>query len=340
MPLKPEQFERLLAGKELAPVILLAGREQLLVLEAADAVRSRAREAGFLEREVLEADARFDWDELARAGASMSLFASRRLIDLRLAGGRAGKQGGAALAEWAKAPPPDLVLLVTADDWSRSHEVAWVKAFDKAGWFVPFWPLRPHEMPPWALARMRARGLDADASAARLLVERTEGNLLAAAQEIDKLAMLNLEGRLDAHALSTLVADSARFDVFALADAALAGEAARALRIVGAMRAEGAEPVMMLGWLQRQVEQALRLATAADFAAQAQADGLWDARKRLFQAALRRLDATDWNECMLVAASIDRIAKGRAGGDAWRELERLVLLLADPVAGRRLAAPA
>ncbi len=340
MPMKPEAFQRALDSQELPPVILLAGGEPLLVLEAADAVRTHARELGFSEREVLEAGSRFDWAELAGAGANLSLFASRRLIDLRLPGGRAGTAGSKALTAWVEDPPPDTLLLITTDEWSRKHEVSWVKKLEKAGWFVPFWPVRVHDMPRWVQARCRSRGLDIDASAARLLVERTEGNLLAAAQEIDKLAMLDLEGRLDARKLSALVADSARFNVFALVEAAFAGNAVRVLHMLRGLRNEGAEPLMMLGWLVRQIEQALRLLHAADFAAQARQEGLWQSRLQLFQSTLDRLAPADWARCMTIAQRIDAIVKGRAAGDEWRELDRLLLLLADPAAGRQLAQPA
>ncbi len=339
MPMRPEQFSRALADQELPAVILLAGSEELLVLEAADAVRARARDSGCAERQVLDVDGRFDWDSLAREGASMSLFSARRLIDLRMPGGRAGKAGGAALAEWAKHPPQDTVLLITCDTWSKKHELAWVKAVDKHGWFVPFWPIRPEQMPGWVAARMRQRGLEADAGAARLLVDRTEGNLLAAAQEIDKLVMMGIEGPLDARTLGGLVADSARFDVFKLTDAALAGDSKRALRMLGGLRSEGAEPIMMMGWLVRQIETAMRLASAGDFDSQARKEGLWDARKRQFQAALRRVNAGQWSRCLQHAGLIDRIAKGRAEGDVWRELDRLVLAIADPAAGTVAADP-
>lgn len=340
MPLKPEAFQRQLAERDLPPVILLGGSEPLLVLEAADAVRARARESGYSERQVLDADSRFDWDKLAREGASMSLFASRRLIDLRLAGGRAGQQGSKALAQWVKAPPPDVLLLITADDWSKKHVVTWVKAIDKSGWFVPFWPVKPHEMTGWVQARLRTHGMQADQTAAQLLVDRTEGNLLAAAQEIDKLQMLGMSGRLEARTLSTLVANSARFDVFGLTDAAFAGDSKRALKMLRGMRSEGAEPLMMLGWLVRQLEQAMRLAQATDFNAQARKEGLWQARQQQFRSLLQRQNGPQLAACMAVAARIDAIAKGRAGGDVWRELDRLILGLADPTIAAKLPEPA
>lgn len=337
MSLTLAQFKQRLAAPELPSVTLLAGAEHLLVQEAADALRARARELGYSERDVLDADARFDWDKLKQAGASMSLFATRRVIDLRLPSGRPGKEGSAAIRQWCQSPPPDTTLLISAQEWSKAHQTAWVNAVDKAGCFVPLWPLKPDESRAWVAARLRARGIAADADAANLLVERTEGNLLAAAQEIDKLVIIHGEGKLDAPTLGELVADSARFDVFKLADAAFAGDSVRALRVVDGLRGEGEDVLRMLGWVQRQIEVALRLAGARDFAAQARTEHLWPARQQLFRKALRRGDAAHWQRCLQRAARIDAIVKGRAVGDAEREFERLVVMIAEPRAAQVLA---
>lgn len=337
MPLSPQRFQQQLNADALPTAILLASAEPLLLQEAADAVRARARELGFAEREVIEADARFNWDELFRSSATLSLFASRRLIDLRLPSGKPGKEGSAAIIAWCKDANPDAALLVTCEEWSKKHETAWVEAVDRQGWFVPLWPLKREELPAWVAARLRSRGIKAEAAAVEVLIERTEGNLLAAAQEIDKLAMLNPSGVLDVAALGALVADSARFDVFQLADAAFGGDAARVLRMLGGLRAEGEEPLALMGWINRQLETALRLASAANLAAQIRAEHLWPARERLFRSALQRGDAAHWRDCLLRAARIDRIAKGRENGDAWRELERLAVAIAQPRLARELA---
>src|SRR5699024_5567677 len=157
-----------------------------------------------------------------------------------------------------------------------------------------------------------------------------EGNLLAAAQEVDKLVVLHGEGRLDAATLENLVADSTRFDVFKLADAAFGGDAARAVRILQGLQAEGDEIIALMGWLVNQLELALRLALARDFAAQAKAERLWDSRQKLFRAALRRAPREHWQHCLARAARIDRMAKGRENGDPWREAQRLVVAIAQP----------
>ena len=228
MPLNATQWQKALAADSLRPVYLLVG-EELLVLEAADALRAQARKLGYSERDVLDAGTHFDWNDLARAGAGMSLFATRRMIDLRLPTGRPGKEGAAALTEFCADPPPDVTLLVTATTWSNKHDGAWSKKLDATGAMVVFNAPRPNEWGSWIGARLASRSLSATPDAAALLAERVEGNLLAAAQEVDKLAVLRAgdSSRIDAAAMESLVADSARYDAFKLTDAAFVGDGAR-----------------------------------------------------------------------------------------------------------------
>ena len=335
MPLNHAQWQKALAADSLRPVYLLAG-EELLVLEAADALRAQARKLGYSERQVLDVGAHFDWDELARAAAGMSLFATRRLLDLRLPTGRPGVEGAKAIVEFCSNPPPDVTLLITAVEWSSKHEGAWTKHVDAAGCLVVFNAPRPNEWEAWIGARLASRGLAATHDAAALLAERVEGNLLAAAQEIDKLAVLHGQGEIDAAEMENLVADSARYDAFKLTDAALGGDGARALRILDGLRAEGDELIALMGWLVNQLQLALRLANAQDFGAQARAERLWPAREQLFRKALRRAPREHWMQCLARAAKIDRIAKGREAGDAWLEAQRLIAAMAEPRASQAL----
>lgn len=323
--------KQLCAG-DVQPAYLIAGSEHLLVIEAADALRARMKELGFVEREILDADATFDWNLLGDASRSMSLFATRKLIDLRLPTGRPGKEGSAAISEFCQAPPPDTVLLVTANDWSRKHEGAWVQAIERVGTAAVAWPLKAEELPGWINARMAERGLKATADATRLLAARVEGNLLAAAQEIDKLALLHAGETLDVEKLEASVADDARYDVFRLADAAIGGDAARALHIVGGLRAEGEELIPLLGWLLIQLRLLLRLSAAgANLAGAMRSERIWpSSREALFRRALKHGDRAHWERCLAHAGRIDAMAKGRPPGDAWRELERLVAAIAAP----------
>ena len=344
MPTTLASFTRQLGGSALAPVYLIAGDEHLLVLEAADALRLRARELGYSERVVLEAgESGFEWHALAAVGQELSLFASRRLIDLRLPTGKPGKEGAAAIAAFCKSPPPDLVLLITATSWSKQHEGAWSVAVDEAGVFLPIWPLKRDDLKPFLRHRAKDRGVSLTPDAIERLVDRTEGHLLAAAQEIDKLALLARDRTIDAAELDAFVADSARFDVFALTDAALSGEGARAVRIARALRAEGDAVPGLVPWLSMQVQVCCRLAAHVDAGMRVddalRREHVWPARQSLFKAALSRGRSAFWDARLTELARVERTGKGRSGpyADAWLELERVVASIADPRAARALA---
>lgn len=334
-----QQLHKHLAGSELKPVYLIAGEEHLLVIEAADALRARARELGYAEREILDADQYFDWDALARAGASLSLFASRRLIDLRLPTGKTGKEGSAAIVEFCANPPPDTILLITSLQWSKKENegAAWVGAVAQAGLYVPVWPMRLDEFSAWLGQRMASSGLHPDSAAVAALAERVEGNSLAAAQEIDKLALLHGSAPLDAQTLEDLVADSARYDVFKLVDAALAGDASRASRILAGLRAEGDAVPALMGMIAFQLQLLARLAAAPNLASAFRAEHLWEAREKFLRKALGRAGSGHWEDCLVQAARVDRLSKGRGIGDAWIELERLLVMIARPDAALRAA---
>jgi DNA polymerase-3 subunit delta len=210
---------------------------------------------------------------------------------------------------------------------------------DRVGVAMPIWPLKTDELPRWIGARMASRGVKATAEAIDLLAERVEGNLLAAAQEVDKLSLLVGDSVLDVETLEASVADDARFDAFRLTDAAIAGDAGRALRVVGGLKAEGAEAIPLLGWLLGQLRLLARLAAAGNQLNQAfRTERVWDARQPMFKRALKAGDAAHWERCIVHAARIDRIAKGRADGDVWREIERLIAAIASPKRGSALIA--
>jgi DNA polymerase III subunit delta len=345
MPMTLPALRKQLAAAEFAPVYLIAGAEHLLVLEAADALRARARALGY-ERDVLDVESGFDWNRLGDASRELSLFATRKLIDLRLPTGKPGREGSAAISEYCAAPPPDTVLLITANDWSKAHEGAWVKSIEAIGVFVPVWPLKREELPDWIGARMAARGVVAAPDAIAWLADRVEGNLLAAAQEIDKLVLLTEGKAFDVATLEASIADDARYDAFRLTDAAIGGDGGRALRIVAGLRAEGEDLIPLLGWVLNQLRVLLRLSSAGGNLANAfRTERIWPARENLFRRALKNGDAAHWERCIAQAARIDCIAKGqqldaggRSWGDGWRELERLIAAIARPRAGEALIA--
>lgn len=338
----PTSLESLLARMDrgdVPAIIALLGAEHLLRIEAAGRIREASRRQGYAEREVFDAGAGFDWVDFEVSLNAPSLFSARRIIELRLPNGRAGRQGGASLEAIAKTPPVDVLVLIIGDDWSRRHEAAWSKAIEKHGALTVFWPLAAAALPGFIEARLAGHGLAADADAIALLAERSEGHLLAAAQEIDKLALLAksrpVNGPIALAELESVIADSARFDVFALVDSALAGDGARALRIARAMRLEGEQVPGLLPWLANQLKL---LASATDGAS---AGGMNQAMARLrlprsreaaMRNALARHDRQSVADLVHRAGRVERLGKGRGRGDAWLEFERLLAALA----GKRL----
>lgn len=330
MRVEPDQIAAALE-RGLAPVYLVAGDEALLVNEACDAIRAAARQQGYGEREVFTVETGFDWSVLTTAGQSLSLFAERRVLDLRLSGGRPGEAGAAALEAWAAAPPPDTLLLVSAGKLDKTlRDSAWVRAIESRGVLALAWPVDAAKLPGWIAQRLRLRQLQAEPGVVEQLAYSTEGNLLATAQEIDKLAMLlGPEGLVRLEDVVQTLGDSARFNIFGLIDTCLAGDAATGARMLRSLRAEGVEPVLLLWALARELRSLGQMAgeLARGGSESAVLGRVWAQRRPLVQRALRRWRAPQWQALTARAARTDRVIKGRADGDAWQELEVLSLAL-------------
>ncbi|MDD3650991.1 DNA polymerase III subunit delta [Immundisolibacter sp.] len=327
MALKPEQLAAALA-RGLAPAYLLAGEEPLLVADAADAVRRAARGAGFGERVVYEVERGFDWRLLAGEAASLSLFAQRRLIELRLGSGKLADEGAAALVDFLAAPPPDVLLLLTAEVLDkRARSSAWYAACERAGVVVYAWPLEAAALPRWLMARARGLGLTLDESAAALLADLTEGNLLAAAQELDKLALLAPPGgALDRAGVLEAVGDSARYAARDLADAALDGDVRRLTRALAHLQDAGETPILALWQLTQDLQRLI----------DGNAFGQPPQRRELLERARRRRPAAFWQALLAQAALVDRANKGVGSGiDPWQALTALARRMAQPTSTTR-----
>jgi len=336
MRLKFNQLASQLA-RGLAPVYLICGAEPLQLGEAAQAVRAAARAQGFDEREVLEAEASFDWGRLAAAAQTLSLFSARRLIELRVPGARLGKEGGEAVRAYCERPAPDTLLLILAPELEHKELSArWVQAADQAGVVLPVRQVSGRELVAWVEQRLRGHGLIPEAEVAVLLAERVEGNLLAAAQEVDKLALLYGEGPIDRGGLLAAIGDSARFDVFALPDAVLGGDRARVHRILDRLAAEGTAPAIVLWALAKEARVLASAAFAAPKGSAAvtavlEEHRVWSSRRGLVQAALRRLKLEQLRRLVRRCAEADLQIKGVANGDPWLTLGEI----ADELAGGR-----
>lgn len=332
MRLRPEQLPAHLQ-KSLHTAYLVTGDELLLAQECCDQIRSACRAQGIDEREVLEVDRSFDWNQLLSAGNSLSLFAERKLIELRLGGAKMDQRSSAALQEYLQHSDGSNILLVSCGRLdSRSMNAKWVKALDGAGAVIQVWPVERRQLGRWIAQRMQARGMQADRAAVELLADRVEGNLLAANQEIEKLRVLVGERPIDADIVASAVASSARYDVFKLIDAALAGNAGYALTMLSHLTAEGGEEIPMLGALCRELRTLFDCASAIE-----QGNGIervldnarvWDKRKALYKQCLSRHSAKALGELLQLSARIDPALKGQSPENGPLLLTELVAALA------------
>ena len=329
MPIDPMQLDAALA-RGLAPAYLILGEEPLQALEAADAVRAAARTAGFSERTVLDLAGNSDWSVFEAAVRDRSLFAERGLIDLRLPSGKPGKPGGEQLKRYAQKPASDLVLLLQLPrPDSDMRKAAWFKALDKLAVVVHARPVPPARLGAWIRERLQRVGIAIQRDALAMLAARVEGNLLAARQEVEKLALAGVtEVNLDV--LQQGLTDAARFNLFELTPAALSGQAARALRMLRSMLDEG-QPEPLILWVLSRDIRALALAAerrAAGAPPSEALKGFWGTDRAALGRALERVSPAMARALLLRAARVDRVIKGRETGNAGDQLLDLVAALA------------
>lgn len=330
MKLFPEKLPgRLRQG--LAPVYLIAGQEPLLIEEACDAIRAAARAAGVAERIVLEVDKNFDWSQLHSATETHSLFATRRLVELRLASGKPGREGGAALREWVERGGDD-ILLVKCDDWElASEKTAWFKALDRVGIHVPCWKVKAQRLAAWIAQRLRSRGLRADDAACGFLADRLEGNLLAAAQEVERLALLHPGGYLDLDTLRAAVTDSARFDSFRLVELAFSGQPGAALRCIRGLRETDTPMPLIVDALARELQTVSHFQMMVGKRPEAEVFRtlkVWPSRQPVVRSAAQRLAPAVLRQTLAELSELDQLAKSTGRDDFWLQLERLCVALA------------
>lgn len=317
-------------GRDLLPVYLLHGEEPLLVIEAADAIRSAARRRGFDERTVLTVLPGFSWNELRHAACTLSLFGGRTLIELRIPGGKPGREGSAAIHEYCLRPSPDCLLLVTlpALDW-KEEKAPWVGALAAAGAVVRLVPPGLADLPAWVAGRLARQQQSAGADGLRFIAERVEGNLLAAHQEIVKLGVLYPPGALSFGQIRDAVLNVARYDLDNLREALLAGDVARIARTLDGLEQEGEPPPLVLWAITEELRALAKIRNGLDLGrpldmllreARIRAD-----RQPLLRRAVHRVDARQTRDALAAAARIDRMIKGLASGDVWDEFRRLAL---------------
>lgn len=331
MRLRPDQLANHLK-QQLSPIYIVSGEETLVAQECCDAIRRHCRSQAF-SREVLEVDPRFDWSELLASASAMSLFAERKLIELRMPTGKPGDAGGKALVEYASNASSDNVLLIICGKLeSSSTRTKWYKTVENAGASIQCWPIDAKQLPSWINQRITQAGLTASREAVQMLAERVEGNLLAAVQEIEKLRLCNDSDEITAETIVSAVSDNARYDIFGLVDRAIEGDASACLRMLQRLKAEGTEPTVLLWALSRELRTLYSCAEQIE-----QGNGIdrvlqnqrvWDKRKGPTKKALARLRASQLQSMIKMAGTIDLSLKGMSKDNSWDLLEQLIAKLA------------
>ncbi len=335
MRLRADQLTGHLKRNSLAPLYLVCGDEPLQMIESIDSIRATARANGFEERVVLEVDKQFDWNRLLHESASLSLFSSKKIMELRLGDLKPGREGGPALIEYASQASPDNLLIISSARLDkRTLSAKWCQAIDKAGVIMQIWPVTAAELPDWISQRCKNLGKRIDRQGAELIAQRVEGNLMAASQEINKLCLLADGDNITLDVVAAAVVDSSRYDVFAMMEAAFSGDIARSARMLQGFRGEGVEPMAIYGalmWNMRLLSSlALRVA-AGDNVDQALASqwGLNAQKKFALKKALNRHQPEFIQQLLVNAGKLDRILKGENKPLGWSCFQELLQAIVD-----------
>jgi DNA polymerase III subunit delta len=329
MRVTPEHLSQHLQ-KQLAPLYTVFGDELLLTIEATDSVRARARQAGYVEREIFNVDHHFNWMDLQQRSNSLSLFGGRRIIDIRIPTGKPGNQGSAVIEEYCHSLPPDTITLVTLPKIDQQGlATKWFKALEAAGIVIPVYPVERSRLPAWIGQRLGMQEQDADADTLQFIADKVEGNLLAAYQELKKLELLYPPGMLSFSQVKDAVLDVARYDVFKLSGTMMVGEVARYARMLEGLRGEGTALPLIVSTLAGQIRSLVTVRKGLDsgrpVAQLMNQIRAWRDQQKIMENTARRLSLEQLISALSHAAKIDRISKGIGKGDPWDELLQLGL---------------
>lgn len=336
MRIKPEQLSRTLSTSDL-PLYWLSGDEPLLMQEAADLIRSQYREKGYTEREILNVDKSFDWGQFLQSTGNLSLFAEKKIIELRLSTAKWEDAGKKAIQHYLSDLNPDYLILLSGPKLEAATlKTKWFTEIEEHGAFLQIWPINRENLSPWLEQRLLREGIQADREAVQLLVDKVEGNLLAAMQEIEKLKLLAGDGsentiRLDAKTVMQVVADSSRYNVYQLVDATLLGDVSRAQKMLAGLKNEGIFPLIILAAICRELRALLPMLEkkreGQGVNAIIQSARVWYNRKQAVAAALARLDTELVWKLLDHSRLIDQSIKGLSKANPWDELSLLLLQL-------------
>ena len=328
MNARPEQLQAIVT-KNIFPVYMVSGDEPLQQMESLDVIRTYLKEKDYSEREVLDVDAQFDWQQLIDEAASMSLFATRRIVELRLPSAKPGRQGSQILKEYLSQPPEDTVLIINAGKIDgNAKKSAWYKAVEQSGLVVQCWPVPVEKLSGWLKQRFNRRGMEADQDVFAYISQHVEGNLLAADQEIEKLLLLLGPGKISFADVVEAVTSQSRYSVFELVDTSLAGNSSRAVKIISGLKSEGIAPVVVNWAMAKDIRLLSQVAvdvSSADYILKR--SGVWQSRLALFKSCLSRHPQRAFHMMLKRCAYIDAASKGMIDANVWDEIESLCVRL-------------
>lgn len=331
MELKPAQLKNHLESG-LVPFYFIAGDDPFLLDQCSAAIRQRAKSDGYSDRQVLSVEAGFDWQALLNSSQSLSLFSEKRMFEIRINSGKPGDAGAKILTQLALNPPADTIFMISANKFDkRSRQSKWVKALAAAGTMITVYPIDPAQFPSWLAGQLKSKGIHAQADVVKLLAHHFEGNCLAAAQEIDKLALLFNEKTITSDEIIEFLSDNAQFTVFSLVDKCLNGDAGEVIRTLDRLRRDGIAPTLVLWAIARELRLLAQISDSVT-AGQSQQQvfqhyNVWAKRQSMVRKALSRLRSGQWLALLQRASRVDRIIKGRLAGESWQELKVICLAI-------------
>jgi DNA polymerase-3 subunit delta len=328
MNARPDQLQTIVT-KNVFPVYMVSGDEPLQQMESLDVIRAYLKEKDYSERVVLDVDAQFDWQQLMDEAASMSLFATRRIVELRLPSAKPGRQGSQILKEYLSQPPEDTVLIINAGKIDgNAKKSAWYKAVEQSGLVVQCWPVPVEKLSGWLKQRFNRRGMEAEQDVFAYIGQHVEGNLLAADQEIEKLLLLLGPGKISFADVVEAVTSQSRYSVFELVDTSLAGNSSRVVKIISGLKSEGIAPVVVNWAMAKDVRLLSHVAvdvSSADYILKR--SGIWQSRLALFKSCLSRHPQRAFQMMLKRCAYIDAASKGMIDANVWDEIESLCVRL-------------
>ncbi len=331
MRLRADQLHSHIQRSSLLPIYLISGDEPLQLLESSDQIRHAARENGYEERVVLEVDKTFNWNSLLDESAALSLFASQKIMELKMGTHKPGRDGGKTLTEYAENIPEGNLLLITCGKLDKSAQnTKWFKSLDKHGATVLVWPIEASQLPSWILQRVKSLGKTIDKNTAEFIAARVEGNLMAASQEISKLCLLVESKQIELDDVLNSVVDSSRYDVFSLMEAAYLGDLNRLSRMLQGLKSEGLDPMAIYGALmwefRRLCSMAYQFQQTGNLEQIFSAYRIWNnGRKQAIQKVLRRHNLARLHELLIDVIKIDRLIKSSDRINAWNALLDLLI---------------